>query len=111
VRHAEWTKRATVIGTHRLTFSRKKWWNSSCSPLSVARRSLDRDVRRSLVSPVAVLRATTSSADSAAIALPIPLERSLSGVVVFAQGVVLDPAGAFFGLASFTGGLAITIGD
>ena len=43
--------------------------------------------------------------------LPIPFARALSGGLVFAQGVSLDPNGALLGIAVLTPGLQIRIGD
>ncbi len=62
--------------------------------------------------PSVTIYATQSSAAGLGrIGTPIPLDPALSGVTVFAQGFVLDPQGAFLGLAAFTQGLAIRIGD
>jgi hypothetical protein len=42
--------------------------------------------------------------------LPIPNLASLGGRDVFAQGVVVDPLGAFLGLLAFSAGVRVTLG-
>ena len=42
--------------------------------------------------------------------LPIPDVPALSGIELYAQGLVADPQGAFAGLA-FTQGLKLTLGE
>jgi hypothetical protein len=41
----------------------------------------------------------------------VPPLLSLRGLVVYAQGVVLDTVGPLFGIAALTGGVTVRIGD
>jgi hypothetical protein len=52
----------------------------------------------------------TNAAGFATLQFPVPLDAGLRGGTAFGQGVVLDPLGAFAGLA-FTGGLRLVVGD
>ena len=51
-----------------------------------------------------------NGAGCASAALSLPLDVGLRGVAVHAQGIVVDPMGAFAGLA-FSQGLRIVLGD
>ena len=61
--------------------------------------------------PVTLESTQSNAAGYGRIGTAIPLDASLSGVSIAAQGFVLDSQGAFLGLASFSQGLAIRIGD
>jgi hypothetical protein len=52
----------------------------------------------------------TNSAGFATLSVPIGFDPGLRGVPVYVQAIVLDPAGAFAGLA-FTAGLGLGLGD
>lgn len=53
---------------------------------------------------------TTSAAGAAQMTLAIPASPELRGLPLYAQGIVVDPAGPFFGLA-LTGARRHTVGD
>ena len=53
---------------------------------------------------------TTDQAGYVRVPFALPLDPSLRGFHVYAQGFVVDPLGAFAGLA-FTGGLELRVGD
>ncbi len=53
----------------------------------------------------------TNAGGAANHGIKIPGDPALCGVVFFAQSYVLDPAGAFFGMAVATAGLRIRVGD
>lgn len=61
--------------------------------------------------PVTLESTQSNAAGYGRIGTAIPLDASLSGASIAAQGFVLDAQGAFLGLASFSQGLAIRIGD
>jgi ELWxxDGT repeat protein len=63
-----------------------------------------------VLDPFVLLTALTDTAGEARVPLPIPNVRQMAGADVFAQCVVADPAGAFFGIATFTDGLHLVIG-
>jgi len=58
---------------------------------------------------IVLLPATSNASGFASISFGIPDDPALQGGLVYAQGVVADPLGAFGG-AAFTGGLRLTLG-
>lgn len=63
-----------------------------------------------LAGSLVTLPLATNQAGLARARLPVPLQNSLRGAVLFAQGFVADPQGAFAGLA-VTQGLRLLVGD
>jgi ELWxxDGT repeat protein len=61
--------------------------------------------------PLVIVPFGTDGTGQATLPAGIPNIAALVGGNIFCQWVVLDPAGAYQGLASFTGGLRIVIGD
>lgn len=57
-----------------------------------------------------VLPATTNTAGFTVVATPIPMAPTLLGSIAYAQGLVLDPAGAF-GLLAATAGVGLKLGE
>jgi len=62
-----------------------------------------------LLLPYVPLNFVVDGRGSASLAFPIPDERHLQGLAMFAQAAVVDPAGAFQGLVAFTGGLKMVV--
>jgi hypothetical protein len=62
------------------------------------------------VVPAVSLFSPTTMAGVATFGLGIPPSPSLVGVEAFLQSVVFDPAGAYQGLLSASGGLQVVIG-
>jgi hypothetical protein len=63
-----------------------------------------------LQAPLALLAAASNASGFVSHALPVPGDLSLLGAVLYSQGFVVDPLGAFAGLA-LTEGLKLTIGN
>ncbi len=59
----------------------------------------------------ALFYAATSGEGRARFPLPVPNEHALRGFVLYAQGFVVDPQGAFGNVAAFTGALRLLLGD
>lgn len=53
----------------------------------------------------------TSASGCLSFPVAVPPLLSLRGLVVYAQGVVLDTVGPLFGIAALTGGVTVRIGD
>lgn len=53
--------------------------------------------------------AVTNAAGSALVPFPIPPNPTLHGLVLFGQGITLEPGGALFGLGALTAGLRIVL--
>ncbi len=53
--------------------------------------------------------AVTNAAGSTLVPFPIPPNPTLHGLVLFGQGLTLDPVGALFGIGALTGGLRIVL--
>ncbi len=63
-----------------------------------------------LQDPILPVFAVTTVVGFASVAFPVPTERSLRGLTLFAQAIVLDPQGAALGLA-FSAGRRLVLGD
>ena len=65
-----------------------------------------------LVDPANVLAfgATANAAGAASVPIPVPFSPSLRGAAPYGQGIVVDPTGAWSGLA-LSGGLNAVIGN
>jgi hypothetical protein len=63
-----------------------------------------------LAQPIVALTATANGAGFASLPLPVPADARLYGLELHAQGFVIDPQGAAFGLA-FSAGRKLRIGE
>lgn len=65
----------------------------------------------SLAAPTVSLNAFTDARGSVQVVVPIPASSNLEGLQAFGQFVVVDPQGSYSGLASFSDGLRVILGN